>query len=118
MDDVRGRVHARLAVKAPAKPAVPSPPKRPSVSLSKLSAAARSHPAKAGTPVLPAPPRPQEGRHTPRPSVRLRLAHAKRPRPRAVGASSRDRLHFDGARVEHLPELNSNKQRTPGQETL
>ncbi|MEV7303403.1 hypothetical protein [Streptomyces clavifer] len=62
MDDVRGRVHARLAVKAPAKPAVPSPPKRPSVSLSKLSAAARSHPAKAGTPVTPKPRTPRANR--------------------------------------------------------
>ena len=49
MDSMRGRIADRLGAK-PTKPK-PSPPKKPVVDLSQLVAAARSNPAKAGTPV-------------------------------------------------------------------
>lgn len=50
MDSMRLRIHDRLGGKAPA-PTSPPSPKRPVVDLSKLVAAARSNPSKAGTPV-------------------------------------------------------------------
>ncbi|MFF7576888.1 N-acetylmuramoyl-L-alanine amidase [Streptomyces sp. NPDC008061] len=53
MASMRDRVEKRLGTKATPAPPKPAPPKpvKPSVSLSKLIAAARSNPASAGTPV-------------------------------------------------------------------
>jgi hypothetical protein len=53
MASMRDRVEKRLGAKTTPTPPKPTPPKpvKPSVSLSKLIAAARSNPAKAGTPV-------------------------------------------------------------------
>lgn len=51
MGDLRGRIHDRLGTKTPMTPATPPPPKRPTVDLSKLIAAARKNPAQKGTPV-------------------------------------------------------------------
>ncbi|WP_030917255.1 N-acetylmuramoyl-L-alanine amidase [Streptomyces sp. NRRL B-24720] len=50
MDSMRSRIATRLGTKAPAAPSLPKPVK-PSVSLSKLIAAARSNPKAVGTPV-------------------------------------------------------------------
>ncbi|MFS0697747.1 N-acetylmuramoyl-L-alanine amidase [Streptomyces nitrosporeus] len=50
MTSMRDRVQARLGTAAPARP-TPSPPKAPTVDLSKLVAAARSDPARSGQPV-------------------------------------------------------------------
>jgi hypothetical protein len=50
-DNMETRISKRLGAKVPPKPATPAPPKRPTVDLSKLIAAARVNPKASGQPV-------------------------------------------------------------------